>query len=123
MTRIALLAFTVVVAGAGLSGCRGRSFEKLIGEGIADFQIGKLDDAATKLERGLAGRPHHADGLFYMGQLHHARGQVGRAVFYYQCCLDIAPGYPGARKRLAQAQKQAGRMGETLRFLPHPVPR
>ena len=123
MRRSALLALTMTVAGAGLAGCRGRSYEKLISEGIADFQVGKLDAAAAKLERGLAGKPHHADGLFYMGRLHHARGQVGRAIFYYQCCLDVAPGRPGVKKHLAQAQKQAGRMGETLRFLPDPVPR
>jgi len=123
MTRIALLAFTMVVAVAGLSGCRGLSCEKLINEGIGDFQVGKLDDAEAKLARGLAGKPAHAAGLFYMGRLHHTRGGIARAIYYYQCCLDVAPGYPGARKHFAQARKQAGRMGETLRFLPDPVSR
>ena len=121
MRRTALLALTLTVAAAGLTGCGGRTHDKLISEGIADFQVGKLDDAKAKLEAGLAAKPHHADGLFYMGRLHHVRGELGRAVFYYQCCLDAAPGHPGAKKYLAQARRQLGPEAETLRLVPDPV--
>ena len=123
MTRSALLALTMIAAAAGVSGCRGRSYDKLISDGVADFQVGRLEAAAAKLERGLAGKPHHADGLFYMGRLHHTRGQLARALFYYECCLDAAPGHPGVKKHLAQVRRQLGATAETLRVVPDPVPR
>ena len=108
----------IVCAGSvALSGC-GPSARDLIDEGIGEFQLGHLDQAEGKLKRGLKGAPADADALFYMGRLCHARKAYERAVYYYQCCLDEAPGYRGARKALAQAQKEAGVLGPKLRFGP-----
>ena len=101
-----------------LAGCAAPNADKLIAEGIANFQVGRIDDADAKLTKALHADPADADALFYMGRVHHARRFYEQAIYYYQCCIDVAPGYPGARKHLDRAQAQAGLMGKMLRFIP-----
>ncbi len=103
---------SVVLAGLLLAGC-GTSPRKMIDEGIEDFQLGRFDPAEAKIRSGLGAEPGNVDGLFYLGRILQLRGRYERAIYYYRLCLDMAPGYRGARKFLAQAQQEAGQQAAT----------
>ena len=108
-----------LAAGTALAapGC-GPTRRQLIEQGITDFQVGRLDQAENKLSQALEKRFTDADALFFMGRICQVRGRHERAIYYYQCCLDVAPGYDAAKKHLAEARQQAGLMGSKLGGLP-----
>lgn len=101
-----------------LAGCAAPGSADLVKAGITEFQLGQLDKAKATLERVLDQEPSHAEALFCLARIHHAQRAFERAVYYYQCCLDADPGYPDVAKHLAEAQREAGKTGKLLRFIP-----
>ncbi|MDY7011138.1 MAG: tetratricopeptide repeat protein [Planctomycetota bacterium] len=118
MKRAILASFAVFICVSVVSGCGGPGTRQLVTRGVSQFQTGRLDEAEATLKRALAVSPSDPDALFYMGRVYHVSGFYEQAVYYYQCCLDAVPGYPGLAEYLAQAQRQAGPAGTKLRFIP-----
>lgn len=116
MKRTTLIMLNAMVLAAALSGCQSDT-AKLIAEGVNSYQLGHLDRARAKLTQALDQDPC-PDALFYLGRVHHAQGFYEQAIFYYQCCLEGAPAYPGASKFLRQAQRAAGAVGPALQIIP-----
>jgi len=118
MKRTTLAGWILAIGLLALSGCQAGGLEQRLKRGITDFQLGRLEKAKAQFEQALAISPSNADALFYMGQIHQAEGAYEHAIYYYQCCVDAAPGYPRVREYLASAEKQAGMVGPGLRFIP-----
>ena len=118
MKRNVLMGLSAWLCVVVMSGCGGPDTRQLVTRGISQFQTGRLDQAEATLKQALAVSPSDPDALFYMGRVCQARGFYEQAVYYYQCCLDAVPGYPGLTEQLAQAQRQAGPAGTKLRFIP-----
>ena len=118
MKRRILVGLSMLLCVVVLSGCGGPDTRQLVTQGVSQFQTGRLDKAEATLKRVLAVEPSNPDALFYMGQVYQAREFYEMAVYYYQCCLDAAPGYPGVAEHLTKAQQQAHPAGEKLRFIP-----
>ncbi len=115
-----MIGLTALFAGSLLSGCAAPSVSEMVTAGISEFQLGRLDKAKGTLEQALGLDPANPDALFYLGRIYQARGDYVRAVYYYQCALDVSPGYPEVGKYLAEAQEKAGTAGKMLRFIPEP---
>src|ERR1043165_786287 len=65
-----------------------------------------------QLEKLLAADPRDAFVLYGLGQEHAKRGDVARAVEFYDRCLAADPGYCYAFFHKARALEVAGRKGE-----------
>jgi tetratricopeptide (TPR) repeat protein len=103
MKRISMIA---VLAGAGLlSGCGAPTPAEVVQAGATDFQLGRLDKARAAMEQVLRQEPSHPDALFFMGRICQAQGLTVQARYYYECCLDAAPGYPEAEKFLRDVRR------------------
>jgi tetratricopeptide (TPR) repeat protein len=100
-----------------LAGCEPSNVE-LRNKGIGEFEVGHMPQAKELFERILDRNHSDRDSLYYMGRICQAEGQYERAMYYYQCALDIDPSHKDARHYLAQAQEQAGIAGQHLRFIP-----
>jgi len=116
------LVIPFVAAGLALvpAGCAPTGAGRLVSAGVCEFQLGRLDKAEEYLEQAVRDDPSHPRALFFLGRVHHAQNSLPRAIYYYQCCLDADPGYPEVGKYLRQAQREAGGIGEALRFVPLP---
>ncbi len=120
MKKALVIAFVAVALAAIPTGCASVGAGQLVRAGISQFQLGRLDKAKECLEGALRENPSHPQALFFMGRIHHAENSLARAIYFYQCCLDADPGYPEVGKYLRQAQREAGGIGEALRFVPLP---
>lgn len=114
MRRVLVPAALAAVLAAGC----GPSVGELQTRGIAEFQVGHVKQARTVFEQILDRHPSHAPSLFYMGQIAHHEGKYEDAIYYFQCCLDVDPGYPQVRGWLKRSQEAAGLAGKKLRYLP-----
>ncbi|MFW6133540.1 MAG: hypothetical protein ACOC8F_06545 [Planctomycetota bacterium] len=105
---------------AGLAVGSGCSLEawKLRREGIAAFQVGKLDEARSKLAESIEREPNDARACYYLGRTLHAQGYQEDALYYYQCCLQREPAHAEARRWLNKAADELGPVAEELMFLP-----
>lgn len=117
MTRPARQGACAVCAAVLLAGCTS-DLDEVRARGILAFQRGDLYGAERTLGNVLDRSPGDAQALYYMGRVCHARGQIVRAMYHYQCCLDAYPAHEQARVWLAKAQRQAGDIGRDLRFIP-----
>lgn len=100
-TVIAVLAATLL-----LSGCT-QNVRTLREEGVREFQLGRMEIARAYFRQVLREEPSDPAALYYMGRIAHDRGDLGRAVYYYQCCLDADPGFPTAGEWLLRARADA----------------
>jgi len=114
MKRIAMMAALTCVAVLAAGCAAGRP--TLVEQGVQQLETGWVDKAERTFTLVLAKDPSDPAGLFYMGRICQTRGLHERAVYYYQCCYDADPGYPGVARRLMQAQAAAGVSGAGLRF-------
>ena len=114
MTR---LAYFGLCAAVFVSGC-GPSPASLRDRGIAEFQVGHIDDAESLLRQAVDARPAMPEALYYLGRVNYATGDLEQAIYYYQCSLDVDPSFTPARRWLTKAQQEAGRTGQLLLFIP-----
>ena len=122
MRRTAWIGIALIAAAGALAGC-GNSGKAtgLVNQGIVDFNAQRYADAQANFAQAVELSPEHPDALFFLGRTHHVQGRFARAEYFYQCCMDAAPGYPGVRKRLKDAQGRIGAYGDRLRFIPDPI--
>jgi len=115
MKYVALCGMCAVVL---LGGCGEPSPAKLRREALSEFQLGRIERARVLLRQVLDMEPGDADSLYLMGRIHYAKGAYETAMFYYQSCLDVNPGYPNARRDLADAERMAGPVAKDIRIIP-----
>jgi len=122
MKRTAWIGIVLVVTVGGLAGCgnSGKATE-LVNQGVAEFNEKRYADAQASFAQAVELSPENPDALYFLGRTHHVQGRFARAEYFYQCCMDAAPGYPGVRKHLKDAQGRIGAYGDHLRFIPDPV--
>ena len=120
MKRIVTMAVMAHLAVLAAGCAAGRP--TLVEQGVQQLETGWVDKAERTFTLVLARNPSDPAGLFYMGRICQTRGLHERAEYYYQCCFDADPGYPGVAQRLVQAQAAAGVSGPGLRFIKVLVP-
>ena len=62
----------VICIASMASGCKTPTTAELVRQGVAHFQVGRLDRAKTSLRQALDRKPSHPEALFYMARIHHA---------------------------------------------------
>jgi len=85
-----------------LSGC-GPSAEDLRNKGIAEYQIGRTEQARALLQMSLDLDPVDPEALYYMGRAMHTDEFYEHAIFYYQACLHVSPGHSEVQEWLSKA--------------------
>ncbi|MGC9455384.1 MAG: tetratricopeptide repeat protein [Phycisphaerae bacterium] len=108
---------TVVTVGLLMLGC-GPSVTEIRDQAVAQYQLGHIEQAEMNLREVLDERPYDAEALYYMGRIQQDMGRPTRAIYYYQCCLDVDPSHEMARMWLRRAEQQTGETGRRLRFIP-----
>ncbi len=116
-SKVAAYGVAGLLAAMLVSGC-GPSAGDLRDQGIGAFQVGRVDRAEDLLQQALDRDPTMPEALYYMGRVQHARGFYERAIYFYQCALDVDPEMAAVRRWLDKAQAELGPEGETLRFVP-----
>lgn len=106
-----------VLAAAFAAGC-GPSPEDIRTQAVSKIQLGHVDEAKQLFQRVLDRRPSDPVALYHMGRIAQTEGFHEQAVYYFQCCLDAAPGFYEARDQLDEARRQAGAAGDKLMFIP-----
>ncbi len=66
------------------------------------MDMGRLDEAGEKFRRVLEIQPDCVDAHFALGELAERRGDAPTALRQYEVVLRLNPGYPAARRRVAQ---------------------
>jgi len=105
-----------LAAAAMLSGC-GKAHE-LRDSGIAEFQVGRVEQAKVLLKQALDLDPSDPEALYYMGRALHADGSSKEAIFYYQSCLHVKPGHRAAQEWLSKAMGATEVWGEQIHYAP-----
>jgi tetratricopeptide (TPR) repeat protein len=120
MKRMVAISLAACVGGALLAGC-GPTTGQIVNDGVAQYQLGHLEQAKATLKQALDRSPSNPDALFYMGRICHVQKFYEQAISYYQFTLDADPSYPEVQRFLAKAQRDAGLVGPGLRFIPDPT--
>ncbi|MHC4983511.1 MAG: tetratricopeptide repeat protein [Planctomycetota bacterium] len=89
------------------SGCNLKA-RRLRDKGIAEFQIGRIDNARALLKQSVDLNASDPDALYYMGRVMHADKFYEQAVYYYRSCLQAKPSHLSAREWLAKAMAALG---------------
>jgi tetratricopeptide (TPR) repeat protein len=115
MKRLAygLCAVCVLVA---VSGC-GPSTGSIRDKAITEYQLGHTDQARGLFQRVLDREPTDPQSYYYLGCIAHADGFYERAIFCYQCTLDVDPSFTPARVALKRAQEQMGDLSQKLKII------
>lgn len=100
-----------------VAGCAGPSREELRDEAIAQFQVGRLDQARQALGELLSQYPSDPEGLYYMGRVCHAEGDLSQAIYYYRACLDAQPSFAAAQEWLAKAERETNQKTAPIRMV------
>ena len=95
----------VPLAALTLAGCS-PSISEIRTNGIAEFQARHTDKAKAAFEEVLAAWPTDSESLYYMGRILQDEGQHGRAIFHYECCLNVRPGHRAASLWLNKAREE-----------------
>lgn len=90
-----------------LIGCGAPTTDEIKIQALREFNAGQYEKCRPKLQVVLDSHPTDADCLYATARILHMEGQLDRAIFYYRCCLDAAPGYPLAASYLKLAQLDA----------------
>jgi Tfp pilus assembly protein PilF len=73
-----------------------------LGQGVAEYMMGRNDTAETSLKRALSLEPRLADASVLLGQLQYTNGRLPDAIATYEAALKHLPGDPGLLKTLAK---------------------
>ena len=104
-----------------LSGCAVKAMV-LRDKGIAQFQIGRTDEARRLLKAALDVRAADAESLYYMGRAMQEDQFYDQAIHYYQRSLQVKPGHKEAQEWLGKAMQASGAPGETVSPEPEAQP-
>ncbi len=83
--------------------------------GVAMFQHGYLDEAATSFEEVLREHPQDAEAHYNLGTLHLRRKNFEQAYTHLQRSVDLKPTYPEAWNNLGMLAAQQNRAEEATR--------
>ncbi len=117
------IAVAIILPASGCGPGRNQNSITNRNDAIAAFQVGHVAEAKAMFERTLSWNLADPDALYYMGRISCVEDDWERAIYYFQCCIDVEPGFPTARRWLLYAEKSAGPIGDKLRFIPIPPQR
>ncbi len=83
--------------------------------GVAMFQHGYLDQAATSFQQVIATRPNDADAYYNLGTLRLGQHDFAQARQYLEATLRLRPDYPEAWNNLGMMAAQMGDADEAIR--------
>jgi tetratricopeptide (TPR) repeat protein len=83
--------------------------------GVALFQHGYLDAAATSFEQVIAQKPDDAEAHYNLGTLHLRRNDLEQARHYMEQTLKLRANYPEAWNNLGMIAAQQGQPDEAVR--------
>ena len=83
--------------------------------GIAMFQHGYLDEAASSFEQVIAQKPDYAEGYYNLGTLSLQRRDFPAARRYLEQALKLRPNYPEAWNNLGMMAAQQGQADDAVR--------
>ncbi len=106
MKRTMVIASIACATALLASGCQSPTISALFKAGVSEYQLGHLEAARQRLTQVLNRSPSHPGALFYMGRISHAEKRYEEAIYYYRCCLDADPAYPGVAELLLEARRQ-----------------
>ncbi len=110
MKRLTLcgLVFALAMA-SGLAGCG--IFERPVSEqrndAISDYDVGRFEQAESKLKRITENHPGDALSFYYLGRVKESQNQYEWARIYYTDALTYDPKMTAARRQLDQLLKKA----------------
>ncbi|MFL7901306.1 tetratricopeptide repeat protein [Azospirillum argentinense] len=81
-------------------------------QGVAQAQMGRLDEARDSLATAAARAPGNADIHLNLGRVHLLAGRFQEAEHSLRSCLALAPGHGGALIELAKTLSSLGRFDE-----------
>lgn len=87
--------------------------------GVAMFQHGYLDQAASSFEQVIAARPNDAEAHYNLGTLNLRRNRLALARGQLQQTLQLKPDYPEAWNNLGMMAAQAGQTAEAVANFQH----
>ncbi len=76
--------------------------------------VEKKEKRAAAFRKVIAGRPHSAWQLFFLGSMAHQRGQLDQAIAHYAACLAINPHFELAYNGRAVAHQERGEMAAAV---------
>jgi Flp pilus assembly protein TadD/peroxiredoxin len=83
--------------------------------GVAMFQHGYLEQAASYFQQVVAARPNDAEAYYNLGTLHLRRNEYEQATTNLQTSLRLRPDYPEAWNNLGMMAAQRGHNDEAVR--------
>jgi tetratricopeptide (TPR) repeat protein len=83
--------------------------------GVAMFQHGYLDQAASSFQQVIATKPDNADAYYNLGTLRLRQNEVAQARQYLEQTLQLKPNYPEAWNNLGMIAAQLGNPDEAIR--------
>ena len=83
--------------------------------GVAMFQHGYLDQAATLFQQVIATKPDNADAYYNLGTLRLSQNDSAQARLYIEQALRLKPDYPEAWNNLGMIAAQSGDSDEAIR--------
>lgn len=89
----------------------------LLNLGMAESDLGKLDDAIRHLRALLDKQPAHAHGRVALGVAQARAGQIDDAIITLQKAVKTAPEDPFARRNLGGLLAKKGRLAEAIAHL------
>jgi 4-amino-4-deoxy-L-arabinose transferase-like glycosyltransferase len=79
--------------------------------GRLDFWMGNLHQAQQYLVRCVTANPGHPEAWLTLGQIYEANGRPAAAAWAYRMQLEILPGHPEAKRRLAAVEGRPSEVG------------
>ena len=85
--------------------------------GVALVSLGERERAREQFDAALEASPHLPSALTNLGNLALERGDIERAVPYYEAAIASDESYALAHLNLSTAYRQQGRLGDAVRSL------
>src|SRR5207249_11089656 len=83
--------------------------------GVAMFQRGYLEQAASSFKQVIAAKPEDPEAYYNLGTLYLRRNSLQDARHYLEQTVKLRPEYPEAWNNLAMVAAQDGRQDEAIR--------
>ena len=87
----------------------GIAAEQWYKRGYDVLRQGNADGARTFFDRALQADPFHANSLYFLGTIEEGRGDIARAIYFYEQTLHARPGHVSASQRLARLRAVSAR--------------
>jgi len=84
--------------------------------GMAQFRLGRIEDAVATLRRAIAADPDYGKSYSRLGQVFYELGRYAEAETYYRRALEIMPDYLPAIQALGHTYRKLGRPADAAHW-------